>query len=151
MIGDYHQPEFAEVHHLGEDFTVGNGWINLRHVVAVRPVALDLSPLCPDCAEKARKAGLPPVLAVKMIDGSKYRLLGDGLHDDVQAVQQARRLRRMLVQCQREQHLPSGPLRGVASLPLLSGPLRGVASLPLLSGPLRGVASLPLLSDARDA
>ena len=111
--------ELADVHFFGHDWQVGSGWLNLAQVVAVRPTSIDLSPLCATCADEAVRTGIvPPVLAVRTtVDDVAYRLLGDGRQDDEEAVRQAHRLLRMRRRCEREQHSPSGPLRGAESLP----------------------------------
>lgn len=95
------------VHHFEpESWRLAPGWLNSTLIVAARRVRLDLSTgLCPRCCAKA---GSLPLLAVKMFDGSRYLVLGDGRSPDASAVLAARLLCKARRRCEVEQHL-GGP------------------------------------------
>lgn len=88
-------------------FKVSGGWLNTDALAVVRPIRLDVSAvLCDKCAERIRRAGVPAALAVRLVDGSQYVVLGDGRTADSSAVLAARRLLKARARCERAQHRP---------------------------------------------
>lgn len=100
-------------------FKVSGGYLNTDALAVARPVRLDLSAaLCDECATRVT---VPPALAVRLLDGSSYVVLGDGRSDDAEAVRLARRLLKVRVRCEQAQHREAAGVaaeeyRGMSSL-----------------------------------